>query len=302
VRLLIGEAHLAWLWRDPFAWIDLLNGVLFAYIPTALWLLRRARLRDLRSLRPALREGASFAETADAALCVSPRRLAACGLVGAVALGALPTIDPGFWESRMPPLTHPFMLFMIARMAITGWLGGHAIATEASAIAAFARIGAEGVRVDLQDLRPFEVFARGGLRSAFAWVLLSSLISLFWLGPAAGEGNAVIVAVILLGVSAGVFAAVYGPHRAIAAAKAEALARVEARIARAGSALMGEGAPAPGEPRLADLVAWHGFLDRVPEWPIGAPALARGALIAALGLGSWLGGALVDRAVDRWFG
>jgi hypothetical protein len=40
----------------------------------------------------------------------------------------------------------------------------------------------------------------------------------------------------------------------------------------------------------------------VREWPVGAPALARGALIAALGLGSWLGGALVERVVDRLFG
>jgi hypothetical protein len=108
--------------------------------------------------------------------------------------------------------------------------------------------------------------------------------------------------VILLGVAAGLDAYVHGPHLAIAAAKREALGAVEARIAHAGAALMDGRPAASGEPRLADLVAWHAFLERVREWPIDAPALLRGALIAALGIGSWLGGALVDRVVDRLFG
>lgn len=297
VRIAIGEST-----RWPYLWLDLLNGVLFAYVPTALWLLRRARLRELRLLRPALREGVSFAGIADAVLCVPPRRLALSGLAGAVVFGALPTVDPAFWEGPAPALTHPFMLFFVARMAVTGWLGGRAVASELTAIAAFYRIGAERVRVDLQDLRPFEGFARGGLRSAFAWVLGSSLVSLFWLGPGAGSANAFIVATILTGVTAGLFASVYGPHRAIAGAKRETLAALEARIARAGAALGAGREPADAGVRLADLVAWHAVLERVREWPIGAPALARGALIAALAIGSWLGGALVERLVARWVG
>jgi hypothetical protein len=282
-------------------WLDLLNGVLFAYIPTALWCLRAGRLRDLRELQPALLGGPELRRRIDAALGVPPLRLAAAGLAGAVALGPLPLVDPGFWDFERPPAGDPLVLFFMLRMAVSGWLGGHAAVTEASAIAAFARLGARHVRVDLFDLRPFEVFARSGLRSAFAWVLMSSLISLFWLGPGAGVANAYIVTGILVAVSAAVFASVYGAHLAIAAARREALATVEARIARAGAALLAGREPEAG-PRLADWVAWHGYLLRIRDWPLGAPALARGALIAALGLGSWLGGALVERALDRLFG
>jgi hypothetical protein len=53
---------------------------------------------------------------------------------------------------------------------------------------------------------------------------------------------------------------------------------------------------------LADLVALQGTLERVREWPVNAPAVARAALVAALALGSWLGGALVEHVVNRWFG
>ena len=302
VRALIGQTHPAPFWRDPFLFLDLLNSVLVVYIPTALWLLRRGRLRDLRELRPHLREGISYAAQVDAVVRIPLRRLALCSLAAAVAFGVLPTIDRGFWEGPMPPLTHPFMIFFIIRMAITGWLGGRAIASESTSLTALSRIAATHTRVDLLDLRPFEIFARTGMRSALAWVLISSLVSLFWLGPGAGTANGFILGTILLAVALGFYACIHGAHRAIAAARREALGAVEARIARAGASLMEGRAAAANEPRLADLIAWHGFLERVREWPIGAPALARGVLVAALGLGSWLGGALVDRAVDRWFG
>jgi hypothetical protein len=302
VRIAVAGMPTGPLWRDPYLWLDLLNGVLFAYIPTALWLLRRGRLRDLRELRPHLREEISWRAVVDATLLVPQRRLLLAGSAGALVLGILPVIDPGFWEGTRPALTAPIMLFFVVRMAISGWLGGHAVVTETTALAALSRIGATQTRVDLMDLRPFEIFARAGLRSAFAWVLVSSLVSLFWLGPGAGSANAFIVGATLVSVSLGVFACIYGPHRAIAAAKREVLGGVEGRIARAGAALEAGRDPEDDGVRLADLVAWHALLLRVRDWPIGASALARAALLAALALGSWLGGVLVERAVDWLFG
>jgi hypothetical protein len=289
-------------WREIYPWLDLLNGVVFAYIPTAMWLLRSGRACDLRTLRPHLREGVSYRAVADAALGV-PRAAPLVSLLAALALGLVPMTDRGFWDTPTPPsILHPLVLFFALRMAATGWLGGRAIATEARALTAFARIGARDVRVDLMDLRPFAVFARVGLRSALCWVVISSLISLFWLGPGAPVLNAVIVVGLVAGVSVGFFACIEGAHRAISAVKREAIAAVESRIARAGASLMAGRAAEANDERLTDLVAWHSFLEKIRDWPLDAPALARGALIAALGLGSWLGGALVDKVVDRFFG
>jgi len=288
-------------WREIYPWLDFLSGVVFAYMPTAMWLLRRSRASDLRTLRPHLREGVSYHAVADAALGV-PRSAPLVSLVAALTLGLVPVMDRGFWDFPRPPILHPLVIFFTLRMAVTGWIAGRAVASEARALAAFARIGARDVRVDLLDLRPFAVFARVGLRSALSWVVVSSLISLFWLGPGAPFVNAVIVVGLVAGVSVGFFACIEGPHRAISAAKREALAVVESRIARSGAALMeGRVADANGE-SLSDLVAWHGFLEKIRDWPLDAPAVVRGALIAALGLGSWLGGALVGRVVDRFFG
>lgn len=292
-----------WFFADTYFWLDLLNGVLLAYVPTALTYLRRGRLRDLQELRPALDcDDAEYLRLAEQALCPPRRRLAASGLAGGILLGMAPIIDPGFWEGPRPPITDPLMLLFVVRSAATGWLGGHAFASELTATLAFLRVGARHLRVDLLDLGALAPFARASQRGAFAWVLISSLVSLFWLGPAAGAANVVILAAILALVSVSFFLSIYGVHRSLVAAKREALASLQAQIRSRGGALVA-GREATGEgPRLADLVAYHGFLERVREWPLGTPALLRGALIAALALGSWLGGALVDQLLERALG
>ncbi|HXK25654.1 MAG TPA: hypothetical protein VMS55_23495, partial [Myxococcota bacterium] len=240
-------------WREIYPWLDFLSGVVFAYIPTAMWILRRGRACDLRTLRPHLRDGVSYRALADAALGV-PRSGTVASLMGALVLGLVPVVDPGFWDFPRPPVLHPLVLFFTLRMAVTGWIAGRAIAAEARALVAFARIGARDVRVDLMDLRPFAVFARVGLRSALSWVIVSSLISLFWLGPGAPLVNGVIVVALVAGVSVGFYACIEGAHRAIAAAKRDALAAVESRIARASAALMTGRADEADGARLADLV------------------------------------------------
>lgn len=77
---------------------------------------------------------------------------------------------------------------------------------------------------------------------------------------------------------------------------------MDSRIARAGAALESGREPADAGVRLADLVAWHGYLGGVREWPISQPAVLRAALLAALAIGSWLGGVLVEKIVDRVMG
>ena len=300
VRIAFSDFALA-PWRNAYFWLDVLSALLFGYVPAASMWLRRGRLRDLRELRPCLRpDEGGYARLETEVVCVPPRRLAASGLAGALLLGALPVLDPGFWEGRPPRLLSLLMLFFVARMGAMGWLVGHAVATEATAAAALGRLGRERLRVDLLDLRPLAPLARSGLRSAFAWVLATSLISLFWLGPAAGRANGPIVAVILVLLTLAFFASIGGAHRSLRAAKREALDRLSGQIRRASEELL-TGRTRQGAP-LADLLALHEFLSRAREWPLGAPALLRGGLIAAMALGSWLAGAVVERLIDRAFG
>jgi hypothetical protein len=298
-RISLGEFTLRF-WSSPYFWLDLLNAALFAYAPTATAFLRRGRLRDLRELQHVLRcDEAGFGRLEAETVSVPPRRLAASGLTGALLLGAMPLLDPNFWPGGPPEsLLDPMMLFFVMRSAATGWLFGHAITTDVTGVVALRRIGAESLRVDLLEPGASAPFARAGLRSAFVWVLASSLISLFWLGPAPASANAAIVGSILLAVSVGFFFTIYGAHQSLVAAKRKALEALNEQIREVGSRLL-EGRGADASPALADLIAFHGFVERVREWPIGAPTLVRGGLIAALALGSWLGGAVVERLLER---
>ncbi|HSJ95999.1 MAG TPA: hypothetical protein VLC53_02940 [Myxococcota bacterium] len=82
-----------------------------------------------------------------------------------------------------------------------------------------------------------------------------------------------------------------GARDAIAAAK-------RAELAASRQALRAARADALGARPLADVLAWRGFVESVPEWPFDAPTLLRLALYLAIPVGSWLGGALVERLVD----
>jgi hypothetical protein len=286
---------------DPYFWLDILNAVLLAYLLVALVFLRRWRLDDLRALRPVLAvDDAEFQRLVESALCVPPAQLAVCGAAGALVMGSLPFVDPTFWGGGPPPaLTEPLLWLLVLRSAATGWVSGHAVASELRFTRTLARLGQRHLRVDLLDLDALSPFARASQRGALCWVLGSSLVSLFWLGPAAGSANAVIVPLILLLVLLSFFFSILGAHRSIVAAKREALAALEVRIRRGAPALV---AGQPAEAGLADAIAYHGFVANLREWPFGALVVVRWGVIAGVGVASWLGGGLAEQLLERAIG
>ena len=300
-RLWLGDFEDVGLAANPYFWLDILNGVMFAYVPTAVAYLRRGVLRDLEELRPVLTlDDAGHAAVVARATCVDLRVLTLSGVIGALLLPLMPLFDPAFWPGGEPPRwSAPVMLFFVARHAILGWVVGHGLATEATMGAVIARLGASHTRIDLLDLRPLGVFTRRAQRSALAWVLYICLVSLFWLGPSAGSMNGAIVIGSLTLIALGFFFSVYGVHGSIVRAKRAELdeLREEIRHER-GSLLSPSESAGVGTPRLANLIAYQGLIERAREWPFGAPTLVRVALLAMLGLASWLGGAMVERLLE----
>ena len=51
--------------------------------------------------------------------------------------------------------------------------------------------------------------------------------------------------------------------------------------------------------RKADLLARWAFVEGLSDWPLDVPTLGRFALYLLIPLGSWLGGALVERVVNQ---
>ena len=87
-----------------------------------------------------------------------------------------------------------------------------------------------------------------------------------------------------------------GAREQVRRAKQAELDWVRERMRRARDRLHrgGEG----GAEGLEELVAWESRVASVSEWPIDASTYSRFGLYLLIPLGSWAGGALVERALD----
>ena len=153
-------------------------------------------------------------------------------------------------------------------------------------------------RLDLFDRRPLAPFALQGLRSALLMLLGIAILSLH----AADQGFAWLLGVggpIALGLAAAALVLpVRGVRDRVQRAKREELERLRQAIQGDTDALADSAiAKRAGSLGLADLLAYRQYVESVREWPFDAPMLGRFALFTLLPLGSWLGGALVERVL-----
>ncbi len=296
-HIMIGPAAL------PFSLARFTSTVLLAAALLGLLLAGHAHLylgavSDLRRLRPLLPGGdADFERLTRDVPNLSPptRRLVTIfGIVGGVAVA---TLDPNLRDlhghlSRADPR---YLIFILQNV-LFGTLGFRLFAAEVHMTRAYARLG-ERIEVDLFDQSILFVFARKGLRSVVVWVLISSALSMFWVLDSAGQANVVIAILVLALVMVALIAPTRGVHLRIAAVKATELARVTEAIRSERAATL---APRyadrpPEDARLGNLIQYQEFVNSIREWPFDLSIVARSVLLIALGAGSWLGGAVVER-------
>jgi hypothetical protein len=288
---------------NPYFWVDTLNAILIAYIATTHAMQRRGVSRDLDQLQSVLAGSqADHDRRARQMLCISPGALLAAGIVGGSLIGALPVLDNSYWVGPRPSLTHPIMIFLILRNAMMGWIAAHAILTEIQVTRAYKRLGENGLDIDMLNLSPLGVFARKGQRGAIVWLVASSLVSLFWLGPTATDSNGFILVLILALVTMIFFFPIYGAHRGIKRAKTDELGALREELRRVQSEERQSRGDVALNSRIAALAALHTTVETAREWPIDAPALLRFGLFALLGLISWFGSAIVERLLDTAIG
>jgi hypothetical protein len=273
--------------------------VLIGYIPTAQLYLARWTRRHVEALAPLLSEPPTLVLRAEqpslAAGLLGFTSFLATFLVVPLALGLYGELGPadegmGFTLSEVLP-------FVVVPML--GWLLFrflHALVADA---AAFSRLAAQLVHVPLLDPRAFAPFADQGTRAALLVVLLMALTAPLTVGP----GPQVVMAALLNGGTVAIAVSAFllparGVRVRIAAEKARELGRVRGALADAQAVALAEGAGArDAAARLPGLIALERRLDDVREWPFDTASWLRLALYVALGLGSWVGGALMERLV-----
>jgi hypothetical protein len=280
-----------WFWSE-LAGPNVVNALLIGYAPAALAWSRRAALAQLERLRPLL-AGAAHASFR-AQLAAYPRApLALVGGAFAVLIVPLVVFDPALRElfEKATPLARAWQLWV---NALVGWLMARAILEEVRVALLFARIGEQLERVDLFDLRPLEPFARRAVEGVLVWVLGASLTSILFAGGWASATLPQLVATILAMALVAFVLPLLGVHRRIRAAKQQELERIHAAARAERDALLAGGAGA----RLPALLALRSQVADVREWPVDLSTLLRLLVYLGIGLGSWVGAALVDVGIE----
>jgi len=193
----------------------------------------------------------------------------------------------------------PSVQFDLAVGAAFGWALGRILYAGVRQDRVFARLSAHVERIELLDLAPLRPFARRGLRRSARWLLLASLSIPIFADAGLAAWPALWLAAILGFAGFSFVLPIRGIVRRIRQEKDTELARVRADIRAERDRLRGEGGERQGGV-LADLIAYEDRIAEARVWPVDTGILTRLGVFLLLPLGSWLGGAFVERAVDLW--
>lgn len=284
-------------WQQARGWFDAVMAGLFGWGMGSAVALRRGAERDLEALRPTLEPGTPLPS-----LEPESRSTLAVAAVLAVVLAVAINFAPSNWPDGFPGMSDPFVLWTTLRTMLVAWALLRVGWIAGRLAVGFSRLGASLRIDDLLDLDALVPLGRSGLRSVAVWVGITAFFALMLIAP---FGRVVAAANLVVSIAVGAFvfvAPVRGAHLRLRAARDAELARIRALL-RARTSAGGDGDPAdvPGGGLaalpLADLLAWEARIERVRTWPFDSSTLLRFALYVAIGLGSWIGAALVERAL-----
>lgn len=285
----------------PLWWVDpealgstAVFSLLIGYGPAALAYARRHHRATFEALRPVLR--AAPGELAGARAELERFDVGWLRLFGAVAAASAVLVT--LFTTGIPEELgwgNPWLFWILWQNGLAFWLNTRTVAHDFRVSRLLSRWTERWAEVDPLDRAPLAPLARRGLQSALLIVLgisifvfVNSIGSPSSILPYTQAGMVAVAAAALVLPSLGV-------HKRLGKARREALARLSAEIRAA------RDDPQALERRAA-LLTLRQHTEAAREWPFDLGTLGRFALYAGIGLGSWVGGALVERLLDLAIG
>jgi hypothetical protein len=199
-------------------------------------------------------------------------------------------VNPWYW----PGWTYDVFWHRATTVAFVYWLGcfNYVIVVESARL---SRMSKSIETLDLLDMRPYQPLIRQGLTNALLVFGMVSVLSL--LGVESRYWPALVGFWITFTVLAwiGLMLPLRGIRKKFRAAKDQELEWCRKKLKASRDALKsgsGEGPP------IADTLAYQSMIENQRNWPFDNSILVRFSLYLLIPLGSWLGGALVERGVD----
>jgi hypothetical protein len=298
-HLSLGFVYL-WLVGAPIRAVpDVVFALLVGAAPAASVYARRATLGCLRDLRPALDIPESrFAEFAEDIVRWDRLWTRLSGVSAAVVTVVVCLNEPGVIGPHPPG--DPVLPWILWMNLASIWLSTRTITPEIIVSRRFARLGRDHAVIDVLDQAPLTPFSRRGVQGALVPILLISIFSLLFVSGSAGDAVP-FTQVFVVGIAAfSLLLPIHGVHLRLTEEKRRRLAQLADAIRESEGPVL---TARPGEARdeaahLHVLLALRSQIESAREWPWDVPTLVRFGFYVAIGLGSWLGGALVERVVD----
>jgi hypothetical protein len=282
--------------------------LLIAYALTASRVASAATARDLRRIGartegPGMAGARTESDRHSTPMAVLRRGRIAGGLGVLMALGLIVTLS--LQDPRVTPssfLTSSFWrsewLWAWLFVPLLFWIVGRGIYFQSQGVRQMSAAAREEIPIDLLDLRPAQVMGRMALRSSLIWILGLTLASLLFIEP----GFLGTVSVLFMGGILAVGVATFlipmrGIRDRLRAARRDELERLDAEIRVFRDRERTGQKSEPG--RLADRLAYRQHIESLSEWPVDTATLTRFGLYLLIPLGSWLGGALMERLLGR---
>ncbi|MDH3620937.1 MAG: hypothetical protein OER91_08610 [Gammaproteobacteria bacterium] len=149
--------------------------------------------------------------------------------------------------------------------------------------------------LDLLELLPYQALIRQGLTNALLVIGMVSIMSL--LGVESRYGTVLVgFWIAFIGLAwAGMMLPLRGIRKKIKAAKDKELDWCRQTLKTARDELKSGAGPRQS---IAELMAYRSMIENIRNWPFDNPTLVRFSLYLLIPLGSWLGGAFVERGLD----
>lgn len=276
-------------------WLTLTHIVIATYVLGAYTYCLQSRDRTIESVRPLLdpERARPILDTAKRDRMI----LGAASLIGVVAsftttLYVTPgpaSYDAATWgpESGWHRVLGPIMGLWTVRLSTL-------ILIEAHRLSDLARTLRE---IDLLDPATLDPFSRQALTNALLAIGMVSVYALFIVDDI-GYWS-LVLGMLITTVTVGGLALLLplrGVRDRVRLAKSEELAWCRGRMRLARTQL--DESAGHERSQLEELIAWEARIEAVNEWTLDASAFARFALYLLIPLGSWAGGAIVERLVD----
>ncbi len=281
--------------------IAIVHCLVAGYLPAAFLQVLRSGRRTVFVLQGALDCTTEECETLAASLRLSTRGFVIIGLIGLLLSFAIPYIVPPVplapWNpSSWSPEVVWHRILGPVTLVWAGWL----VYAIVSVSIRMSRIAKKLSQIDLFDLSPLAPFTHQGLSNALLIIGALSIWSLVMLDTGFSQMMWMIGGVTLVTSILALLSPVHGVHGRIRQSKEEELDWVNAKISNLRCSFQDpDGTRQSGE--MADLVAYRGLIESVPEWPFTSSTYTRIVLYTLLPLLTWGIGLFAEEIVGRVF-